>query len=351
MTALPRLELRSIEQNGFEKVVHCTDPASGLKSIISVHNTQLGPSLGGCRFYPYTSEPAALEDGTRLAQAMTYKASLAGLPLGGGKAVIIGNPMKDKSPALWKAYAAFVDSFQGSYITTVDSGTMSQDMDEIRKTTRYVVGMSKANGGSGDPSPTTALGVCEGVRAAAKFAFGSDDLAGKRIAIQGLGNVGFRLAQRLKDLGASLVVADSKPESVERAVKELGAEVVGIQEILSVKCDILAPCALGKTINSKSIAKLRTPVVAGAANNQLETEEDGELLHQKGVLYAPDFAINSGGLIHVESEWVGFDPKAVEKRTREIYDTMLKIFRASRDQNKSPSHVAIDIAKERLAAH
>src|SRR5580765_2041889 len=324
------------DTQGFEQVVFCNDRETGLRTIISIHNTRLGPSLGGCRFYPYESEEAALTDSLNLARAMTYKAALANLPLGGGKAVIIGNPLKDKTPSLWKAYAHFVDRLGGQYITTVDSGTATSDMDIVRKYTKYVVGMSPAAGGSGDPSPTTALGVAEGIRACAKFVFGSDSLTGKKVAIQGIGHVGFVLAKRLKALGAQLLVSDKNKEALAKASKELGAEVIDASSIFSTPCDIFAPCALGGVINSETVSKLKCAVVAGAANNPLSSPEIAEELHKQKITYAPDFAINAGGLIHVASEWNGFNPKSVEETTLKIYETILTILTRARTEGLSP---------------
>jgi leucine dehydrogenase len=336
------------DSEGFEQVVFCHDRETGLRSIISIHSTLLGPSLGGCRFYPYETEEDALTDSLNLARAMTYKAALAELPLGGGKAVIMGNPATDKTPSLWKAYAHFVDRIGGQYITTVDSGTSTADMDLVRQHTKFVVGMSPSAGGSGDPSPTTALGVAEGIRATAKFVFGSDSLQGKKIAIQGIGHVGFVLAKRLKGFGAQILVSDKSKEALAKASKELGAEVIDSPSLFSTPCDIFAPCALGGVINNETVSKLKCAIVAGAANNPLSSPEIAEGLHKRGISYAPDFAINAGGLIHVASELDGFNAKRVEEKTMKIYDTILTILKRAQSEKVSPSHLAMTLASERL---
>ncbi|HLG19169.1 MAG TPA: Glu/Leu/Phe/Val dehydrogenase [Bdellovibrionota bacterium] len=337
-----------MQSDGFEQVVFCTDRTTSLRAIIALHDLRLGPALGGTRFYAYPTEEYALTDALNLARAMTYKAALADLPLGGGKAVILGNPSTDKTPALLQAYGTFVDRLNGNYITTVDSGTSAEDMDVIRKTTRHVVGVTEANGGSGDPSPMTALGVAEGIRACSKFVFGSADLAGKRVAIQGLGHVGRPLAKRLRELGASLVVADTNRANLERATNELGAEVVDSKEIFAIKCDILAPCALGGVINAETIKKLKCRILAGAANNQLASEEIGRELHAREIVYAPDFAINAGGLIQMGLETDNFDWTKVETKTRNIFNTITKILEISQKEKRPTSDVAVQLAEKRL---
>jgi leucine dehydrogenase len=338
------------DADGFEQVVFCHDRATGLRAIIAVHNTVLGPSLGGCRFFPYADEAAALTDALGLAQAMTYKASLAGLDLGGGKAVIWGDPEKDKTDALLSAYAERVDRLRGTYITTVDSGTHPSDMDRIRKSTKHVVGMSPANGGSGDPSPSTARGVAEGMKACAEAAFGSDDLSGRRIALQGVGAVGFPLARILSGWGAKLIVADKNRANLERAVREFKAEAVDVDAVFGVACDILAPCAMGRAIHETTLPKLRCKVVAGAANNQLASPGIADELHRRGILYAPDYAINAGGLIHVSAEYGVFEPGAVETKVRAIRGTIASILARSSRENRSPALVALDMARERVRA-
>jgi len=337
---------RFFENGDFEQVVFCSDRKSGLRAIIAVHSTALGPALGGCRFFDYPDEDSALRDVLNLACAMTYKAALAGLALGGGKAVIMGNPYMQKTDARMGAFGHFVDRLGGTYITTEDSGTTAKDMDLLRTVTKHVTGSSE---GSGDPSPVTAVGVFEGIRAAAQAVFGSTQLSGRRIALQGVGNVGFRLAQHLKGAGASLVVADRNKLHLERAAKELGAEVVQPAEIASVKCDIFSPCAMGGAINEETIPDLRCAIVAGAANNQLASDEAGDLLAKRGIAYVPDFAINAGGLISVAGEVMGYDRDEALQRTREIYQTVSKILTAAAEERISPHWIALRLAQERLA--
>jgi leucine dehydrogenase len=279
---------------------------------------------------------------------MTYKAAIADLPFGGGKAVIIGDPTKDKKPALFESFGMFIDRLGGNYITTVDSGTSPEDMDVIRKRTRHVVGGSESKGGSGDPSPMTAFGVTEGIKACAKFVYGSPDLSGKRIAVQGIGHVGLPLARNLRKLGASLIVADTNKANLEKATTELGAEVVDSNEIAGVKCDIFSPCALGGVIHSETVKKLRCQIVAGAANNQLASDEVGEELHACGIIYAPDFVINAGGLIQVGLEVNGYDPAKAEAKTKNIFNTITLILERSKTETRPTSEIAIRLAEERL---
>jgi leucine dehydrogenase len=333
---------------GHESIFFGHDVKSGLRTIIAIHSTKLGPSLGGCRIFAYPDEESALTDVVRLSKAMTYKASLAGLKLGGGKSVIIANPETDKTPELLLAYARCVDRLGGAYITAEDAGTSPQDMDIIRKHTRYVTGASRAFGGAGDPSPVTALGVFEGIKACVAHVFGSTSLEGKTIAIQGVGHVGYPLAKYLKDSGAHLVVSDKNTSNVERARTELGARAVGLDEIFAVPCDVFSPCAMGGAINEKTISQIKAKIIAGAANNQLASDEMGEQLMTKGVVYAPDFAINAGGLIHVAQELDGYDREKVETKVKNIFHTIEEILKQSAGEKVSSARIAVRLAQQRL---
>jgi leucine dehydrogenase len=315
-----------------EQVVFCRDAAAGLRSIIAIHNTTLGPALGGTRMWPYPSEEEALIDVLRLSEGMTYKAAVTGLNLGGGKAVIIGDPKRDKSEALLRAHGRFVDSLGGRYITAEDVGITVQDMEYVYMETPFVTGVASAPGGSGDPSPVTAFGVYHGIKAAAQRVWGSPDLRGRSVAIQGVGAVGAYLAQNLAGEGVRLYVADIDAARVERVVDETGARAVLPQEIFGLDVDVFAPCALGAIINDETIPQLRCRIVAGGANNQLAEHRHGDELMRRGILYCPDFVINAGGLINVYSELVGYDPAAARNKARGIFDTLLAIFcRAERD--------------------
>lgn len=335
---------------GFEHVSFFYDKKTGLKSIVAIHNTKLGPSLGGCRFYPYPSTEAALRDVMKLAEAMTYKAACADLPLGGGKSVIIGDPAKEKNPDTLKAFGRFVDRLSGTYITTVDSGTVSADMTHVHSTTSHVVGVPNREGGSDDPSPNTAVGVFEGMKACVEFRFGTPDLKGKRVAIQGIGNVGFRLAKMVKAAGGRLALADVNAEKLKTACSELEAESYSTEAILGVDCDVLAPCALGGTINPSSVQAIKAPIIAGAANNQLSDDSVSSLLAEKDILYAPDFVINAGGLIHVVLDLKILTEAQVDEKTRNIGKTLGLIFERAKKLGKGTHDVAIDLAKEKLSA-
>ena len=328
-----------------EQVVFCSDDASGLKAIIAIHNTNRGPALGGCRMWPYASEQEAITDVLRLSRGMTYKAAIVDLPLGGGKSVIIGDPRRDKTDALLAALGRAIDRLGGNYITAEDVGTTVADMDAMRLETPHVRGVS---GSSGDPSPVTAYGVFMGVCAAAAHRFGSDDLAGLKVAVQGLGNVGYHLCKHLEDHGAELVVADMNKDAVDRAVNVFGARAVSVDAIIDQDVDIFAPCALGGVINDESIPRLKAAVVAGAANNQLDEDRHGKVLMDRGVLYAPDYAINAGGLINVHADGPGYNPIMVMKRVEVIYETLEKIFTRAKAENLPTNEVADRIAEERF---
>jgi len=338
-----------LEKYDYEQVVFCHDEASGLKAIIAIHDTTLGPALGGCRMWTYATEDDAILDALRLARGMTYKAAAAGLNLGGGKTVVLGNAKTDKSEALFRSLGRYIQSLSGRYITAEDVGTNVADMDTIHMETNYVTGISQAYGSSGNPSPMTALGVFRGMQATAKVALGSDDLAGRTVAIQGLGSVGYGLAEQLKAVGANLVVTDINADAVKRAVHELGAKAVATSEIFDVNCDILAPCAMGAIINDDTIDRLHCKAIAGSANNQLAEERHGDILDTRGILYAPDYVINSGGLINVADELEGYQPERARKKVEGIYDIMLDLYRRSETDN-IPSYQAADkMAEARIA--
>ncbi len=341
------------EFRGHERVVFGHDPDSGLRAIIAIHDTTLGPALGGCRIWHYTDGDEALTDVLRLSRGMTYKSAMAGLPLGGGKAVIIADPQRDKTPELLRAMGRLVESLNGSYITAEDSGTSVDDLRHLAETTRYVVGITEKrdeNGEihSGDPSPATARGVYVGLQATVREALGRDDLAGLRVAIQGVGNVGYHLARHLHEAGAHLWVSDINEQSVARAVEEFGATAVGTERIHAAEVDVFAPCALGATLSRETIGELHARVVAGSANNQLATDADGERLRQRGILYAPDYVINAGGVIDVADEHHGYDALRVRARIDAIADTLAEIYARARRDNLPTNEVADRIAEERL---
>ena len=334
---------------GHEQVSFFVDKESGLKAIVGIHSTTLGPSLGGCRMWNYSSESEALRDVLRLSRGMTYKAAVAGLKLGGGKAVIIGDARKDKSEALLKAFGRSVEMLAGRYYTAEDVGMSVKDMDVIRTQTRFAVGGSN-EGGSGDPSIMTAYGVFQGMKAAVKHAGLGEDLEGLTVAVQGLGNVGHHLCSHLSAAGAKLIVADIHAPNVESIVEQFGAKAVSPEEIISVEADVFAPCALGAVLNARSVPTIKARVVAGAANNQLETEEDGFELQRRGIVYAPDYAINGGGLINVAAELEGYNKELVLSKVSNIKSTIASILELATSEN-IPPHVAADrMAEQRLAA-
>jgi len=338
-----------LETYDYEQVVFCQDKASGLKAIIAIHDTTLGPALGGTRMWTYESEEAAIEDALRLAKGMTYKNAAAGLNLGGGKTVIIGDPRKDKNEAMFRAFGRYIQGLNGRYITAEDVGTTVADMDLIHEETDFVTGISPSFGSSGNPSPVTAFGVYRGMKAAAKEAFGTDNLEGKVIAIQGVGNVAFNLCRYLHEEGAQLIVTDINKESVQRAVEEFGATAVDPDDIYSVQCDIYAPCALGATINDKTIPQIKAKVIAGAANNQLKETRHGDLIHELGIVYAPDYVINAGGVINVADELYGYNRERAMKKVEGVYDNIAKVIEISK-RDGIPTYLAADrLAEERIA--
>ena len=331
-----------------EEVVFCNQPDIGLKAIIAIHDTTLGPSLGGCRFYDYATDEEALTDVLRLARGMTYKASIAGLNLGGGKAVIIGNPETDKHEFLFRAFGRYVDGLGGRYITAEDMNTTVKDMEWVRNETRHVTGISKALGGSGDPSPVTAFGVFVGMKAALSTKFGSDDFNGRKVAIQGVGHVGYNLCRYLNGAGAQLFVTDVNAEAVTRAEREFGAKQVDGEAIYELDVDIFAPCAMGATLNDDTIPRLKAPIVAGAANNQLANSRHGADLLKRDILYAPDYAINAGGLINVANELEGYNRERAFKQAEGIHETLMSIFKLSRDEDIPANEASDRLAEDRI---
>lgn len=319
------------------------DPVTGLRAIIAIHDTRLGPALGGCRYLAYPDDDSALRDAIRLARGMSYKAALAGLPHGGGKAVILRPAHVPDRAALFEAFGRMVETLGGRYITAVDSGTSSLDMDCVALHTRHVTSTQAA----GDPSPCTALGVFAGIRASALARLGSDDLEGLRIAVQGLGNVGYALAEQLAAAGAELLVSDLDPGRLQLAVDQLGAHPVASDALLTTPCDILAPCGLGGVLNAQSAPQLRCAVVAGAANNQLASPDIADLLEARGILYAPDYVINSGGLIHVALRHRGDDMPAITAHLARIGQRLTDIYAHAQADKRSPARVA-DALAERL---
>lgn len=339
-----------MEKYDYEQLCFCQDKQSGLKAIIVIHDTTLGPALGGTRMWTYASEEEAIEDALRLARGMTYKNAAAGLNLGGGKTVIIGDPRKDKNEAMFRAFGRYVQGLNGRYITAEDVGTTVEDMDIIHQETDFVTGISPAFGSSGNPSPITAYGVYRGMKAAAKESFGSDSLEGKVVAVQGVGNVAYTLCHYLHEEGAKLIVTDINKEAVKRAVEEFQAEAVDPNDIYQVTCDIYAPCALGATINDETIPQLTAKVVAGSANNQLKETKHGDMLHERGVVYAPDYVINAGGVINVADEMNGYNKERAMKKVETIYDNIAKVIEISK-RDGIPTYLAADrMAEERIEA-
>lgn len=336
---------------GHERVLFCSSPEVGLRAIIAVHSTVLGPGLGGVRMWPYPSIDEALTDVLRLSRSMTYKSAAAGLHLGGGKAVILGDPKQEKSEALLRAFGRYVESLGGLYITAEDVGTDMEDMEHILTETRWVTGVSPAQGGGGDPSPVTAAGVLQGIKAAAAWKLGSPDLASRTVAVQGLGSVGFALAGFLRDEGATVLAADIDGEATARAHDELGVRIVAPAEILDTECDVLAPCAMGAVLDDRTIPRLRCQIVAGAANNQLADEgRDGLALHERGILYAPDFVVNAGGLINVYSELTGYNRETALRMARGLFQNTTRIFELSRTLGIPTAAAAHRVAEDRIAS-
>ncbi len=335
-----------MEKHGYEQVVFNYDKVSGLKAIIAIHDTTLGPSLGGVRMWPYDSEEEALVDAMRLARGMTYKSAAMGLNLGGGKGVIIGDPRKDKSEELFRAFGKFVDTLGGRYITAEDVGTTTDDMDIIKAYTDHVVGLA---GTSGNPSPVTAFGTFRGMQACLKQVFGNEDLSGKKVVVQGVGNVGYYLVQRLIDAGAKVFAADIFPDKVKRAA-ELGAHTIAPHEVYSHECDIFAPCALGGVINDETAVILQTKIVCGSANNQLLEDQHAKVLAERNILYAPDFVVNGGGLLNVAGELApeGYDRERAFAKVSKIYDILLRVFRIAEKEGIGTAEAANSLAESRI---
>ncbi len=337
-----------INGDGYEQVVFCSDDQSGLRAIIAIHSTALGPALGGTRFYPYPAEEQALVDVLRLAKGMTYKAAAAGLDLGGGKAVIIGDPRRNKTEELLRAYGRFVETLGGRYITAEDVGTALEDMDVVRRESRWVTGCSHTYGGSGDPSPVTAFGVLQGIKACALEVFGEPDLAGRTVALQGVGKVGHALCGYLVEEGAKVTIGDIDVDNLGRAVNDYGVQTVSLADIHKLEVDVFAPCALGGIVNDDTISEFRCKIIAGAANNQLARQEHGDKLRDLGILYAPDFVINAGGLINVEDELRGYDRARAMKRVEGIYKQLQLIFAMASERGLSTARAAEEHAQERI---
>ena len=357
------MSLLQLQDGDHEEVAFFRDKSSGILAIIAIHSTVLGPSLGGCRMMQYQSLDDALTDVLRLSQGMSYKNSLAGLRLGGGKAVIVADrKMKEGRPELFRKFGEFVESLKGRYITAEDLGTSVEDMNSVLKSTKYVTGRDSATGGGGDPSPYTALGVLGGMKACVNFVWGSPELKNRHVAVQGVGHVGLELCRLLSAEGAKLTVCDSRAEAGEIAKKKYGAEVVPSAEIYGVSCDIFAPCATGGILNPESVPKLQAKIIAGAANNQISggqllpggavigPEVVEESIRARGIVYAPDFAINSGGVIlcYDELEPGGFTPSRVLERVSRISGTIGRILEESRTSGQSPGTIAVRLAKERI---
>ena len=338
-----------LKQYDYGEVHYRRDAATGLEAIVAIHDTRMGPALGGCRFIHYAHEELALIDALRLARGMTYKAAISGIPHGGGKSVIIRPSREFDRSALFRQFGRFVDDLGGRYITAEDSGTSVEDMEIIHGVTKHVTGLKPAQGGGGDPSPYTALGVRRGIEACVKFAYGRDSIEGLHVAVQGIGHVGYWLCKELHDLGARLTVADIDPHKAERAARELGATIVPLDQIFSTECEVFAPCALGSALNDDTIPKLRCKVVAGAANNQLAEPRHGDDLMHRGILYAPDYAINAGGLVNVAQEYAGYDEKKSRARVLEIYDTIYEIADRAKKSQQPTYRIADTMVEEKLA--
>ena len=348
---LVRMEIFAyMEKYDYEQLVFCQDEQSGLKAIIAIHDTTLGPALGGTRMWTYETEAQAIEDALRLARGMTYKNAAAGLNLGGGKTVIIGDPFKQKNEEMFRALGRFVQGLNGRYITAEDVGTTVADMDLIHEETDYVTGVSEAFGSSGNPSPMTAYGVYLGIKASAKEAFGSDMLEGKTVAVQGLGNVAFSLCKHLHEEGAKLIVTDINKEAVARAVEAFGATAVDPADIYTQDADIFAPCALGAIVNDTTLSQMKFRVIAGSANNQLQESRHGQLLYERGIVYAPDYVINAGGVINVADELYGYNYERAKARVEKIYDSLQKIYAISRDEQIPTFLAANRLAEQRIAS-
>lgn len=336
---------------GHEEVVFFSEPSCGLKAIVAIHDTTLGPALGGTRMWPYATEEEAIEDVLRLSKGMTYKAAVSGLNLGGGKGVIIGDPKKDKSEALFRAYGRFIESLNGRYITAEDVNISVNDIDHVYTETNYVCGIAKAHGGSGNPAPYTALGTFRGMEAGATKIWGSRSIAGKIVGIQGAGSVGTELGKLVAEAGAKIIFTEINEDNIKRMKEEIpSAEFVAPESFYAANMDVYAPCALGATINDQTINQLKCKLVNGAANNQLKEDRHGQELKERGILYSPDYLINAGGLMNVSIEFEGWNDDKSRRMIDTIYDTTLNIFAISDEQNISVSKAADVLAESRLDA-
>lgn len=332
-----------------EQIVFCNDKDTGLKAIIGIHNTVLGPALGGTRMWQYTSEWEALNDVLRLSRGMSFKSAITGLNLGGGKAVIIGDAKTQKTPELMKRFGEFVHSLSGKYITAEDVGMETSDMDLVRDVTPYVTGISEARGGSGNPSPITAYGVFMGMKAAAKYKFGSDILEDRKVLVQGIGHVGESLVEHLTNEGAQVIISDINQERLEDVSSRYGATIYTGSDLYSEDIDVYAPCALGATLNDDTVHKLNAKIVAGAANNQLANEEKhAKILKERGIVYAPDFLINAGGIINVYAELENYGKTEIMRKTQNIYNTTLEILNNAEENNITTNRAALNIAQNRI---
>lgn len=338
-----------MQEHGHEQVVFCYDKATGLKVIIAIHDTTLGPALGGCRMWPYPTEAEALEDALRLSRGMTYKSAASGQNHGGGKSVIWGNPKTDKSEELFRAFGRFVQTLGGRFITGTDVGTEKTDFVYSRMESDCLTALPEEHGGSGDSSIITAFGVWHGIKAAAQHTWGDSSLKGRRIAVQGLGKVGYHLVEHLSDEGATLTVTDVVPENVERVRKDFKVEVTAPDQIYDVDCDIFSPNALGSVINDDTLSRFQCRIIAGAANNQLREPRHGDELHRRGILYSPDYVINAGGLIQVADELQGYNRDRAFRKTSAIFDLLLQIFAISKNEG-IPTYLAADRLAERRIA-
>lgn len=339
----------NMTSKGHEEVVFCSDNNTGLKAIIAIHNTTIGPALGGCRMWNYSSEDEALQDVLRLSRGMSYKAAIAGLNLGGGKAVIIGNSKENKNEILFRSFGRFVQGLAGRYITAEDVGTSVKDMEWVRMETKYVTGLSRALGGGGDPGPVTALGTFSGIRATVKRHLNKDSLSGLKIAVQGVGHVGYHLTKHLTEAGAEVLVSDLDEKALKLVANDFGARVIEIDQIYDAEVDIYSPCAMGSTLNDQTIPKLKCSIVAGSANNQLKDEiTHSQMLKKHDILYAPDYAINSGGLINCANEIEGYNRKRAFLQAEGIYDTLMNIYDRADSDNVTTHEAALKEAKKRI---
>jgi len=337
-----------VAREGHEQILYGYDKVSGLKTIIAIHSTALGPALGGTRFFPYQSEDEALEDVLRLSRGMTYKAAAAGLDLGGGKGVIIGDPATDKSERLLRAYGRIVDSLRGRYITAEDVGTGTTDLDVVRRETRWALGNSVAEGGAGDPSPLTARGLLAASKAVAEFLWGSPDIAGRRFAVQGVGKVGSAFVQLLVEARAEVVISDAFEGAIEKAVDTYGVKSVDVGDIHTIDCDFYSPCALGAGLNEKTIPELNCQAVVGSANNQLATDADADRIAARGILYGPDFVVNAGGLINVYDELQGYSKMRALHRVDGIFQATKTVLEMSKREGMNPHAAAVRVAEDRI---